>query len=176
MLELAALPLLQSTYPADSSSLAVLNFKRCRCICALEAGAPARPRHVPVIWPRTGCKPSSCRPGVTVFLVEAINLKPCCGTCQVRGRRGGGRAGHMPVIWSRTGSHWLQAWLGVVVQCYCFALQQYGDARCGPLTAGQQLAAEAGSGKGHSNNLNACMAVAPRGGRSLQINKLLSIG
>ena len=62
----------------------------------------------------------SCRPGVTVFLVEFINLKPCRGTGQARGRSGGGFAGHMPVIWSRTGSHWLQAWLGVVVQALLF--------------------------------------------------------
>ena len=41
----------------------------------------------------------SCRPGVTVFLAEVINLKPSCGTGKARGRgRGGGPSGHVPVI------------------------------------------------------------------------------
>ena len=51
----------------------------------------------------------SCCPGVTVFLAEVINLKPCRGKCtgsQARFRRRGGRAAA-----AARDSHMISDWL-----------------------------------------------------------------
>ena len=130
----------------------VLNSKPCRCIYVLW------PLHVPVTWPQTQWLAASltwsCRPGVIVFLVDVINSKPCRCTGQARGRRGCGCSA------SHTISDWQSLAASLTWSCRpcvtVLALQQYGDARCWSLTAGdwdQQLAAEAGPGNWHSNYL-----------------------
>ena len=95
-----------------------------KTICALEAGVQTRPQHVPVIWPRTGCKPalelSSRRCCILSRGYKFKILQRHGPGARLPLTPGGGRADQMQVIWSRTGSHWLQAWLGVVVQALLF--------------------------------------------------------
>ena len=122
--------------------------------------AGARPWHVPVIWSRTGFKPTwSCRPGVTVFLAEVINLKPCSSTCtcsQARGHCGGASA----VLWSQTG--WKPN-LELVSRCSCFGAaaiwRSSGRCQLWATDCRRLEPAEAGPCEGHINNLPVCFGI-----------------
>ena len=93
----------------------------------------------------------SCRPGVTVFLVKVVFLKPCRGTSRCTSSQARGpshRTGHVPVIWSRTCS---KPDLELSFRHYCFGAAAVRRCPYAPTVCdwGPQ---QAGPDKGHSNN------------------------
>ena len=99
----------------------------------------------------------SCPPCVTVFLVKVIFLKPCRGTsrCTSSQARGPSLAAE-EAAQGTCQSYDLGLAASLPWSCRSgitvLALQQYGDARCGPPTVCDWGPQQAGPDKGHRNN------------------------